>query len=178
MSAIATVTVKEAYQITQDLSDLTVDVGEDVSLQVVAPGTTSYTWEWRTGPDGTWATVTKNKTDTMAFNMQAKYSGRQYRCTVSNGTTTLVSAIATVTLPSDFVFTVTDTAATLVNYNGSDAVIEVPAFYNGLPVTKIGNSAFEGNTVMTSVSLPNSIEVIGAKAFKGCINLSQMTTHD
>ena len=45
-------------------------------------------------------------------------------------------------------------------------------------VTEIGEAAFENNTKITAVSLPNSIQVIHARAFKNCSNLSTMTTHD
>ena len=44
-------------------------------------------------------------------------------------------------------------------------------------VTAIGPEAFMDNTVITTADLPNSITVIGARAFKGCTSLSQMTTH-
>ena len=45
-------------------------------------------------------------------------------------------------------------------------------------VTAIGPEAFMDNTVITTAALPNSITVIGARAFKGCTSLSQMTSHD
>lgn len=38
-------------------------------------------------------------------------------------------------------------------------------------ITRIGNSAFDGCTEISSVSLPNSIEEIGEYAFKSCRNL-------
>jgi hypothetical protein len=39
------------------------------------------------------------------------------------------------------------------------------------PVTSIGESAFENNTVLEEVSIPATITLIGEKAFAGCINL-------
>ena len=45
-------------------------------------------------------------------------------------------------------------------------------------VTEIGPEAFMDNKAITTANLPNSITVIGARAFKGCTSLSQMTTHD
>ena len=41
-------------------------------------------------------------------------------------------------------------------------------------VTKIGNSAFEGHTEIVSIDLPDSIQIIGQKAFMNCTNLSRM----
>ena len=45
-------------------------------------------------------------------------------------------------------------------------------------VTSIGNSAFLGCRCLTGVTLPNSITSIGAEAFAGCISLISMTIPD
>ena len=44
----------------------------------------------------------------------------------------------------------------------------VPSSYNGLPVTRIHDSAFEGNTTLRTVTIPSSIKSIGDSAFEGC----------
>ncbi len=44
----------------------------------------------------------------------------------------------------------------------------------GLPVKAIGTSAFEGNTKLTSIIIPDSVTTIGDKAFKGCTGLTEM----
>ena len=59
-------------------------------------------------------------------------------------------------------------------YNGTAASVTVPAAIDGLTVVEIGASAFEGNTALTSIDLPDTIEVIGARAFANCTNLSSM----
>ena len=41
----------------------------------------------------------------------------------------------------------------------------------GNKITKIGNSAFQGCTALTTATLPNSITYIGYSAFQGCTNL-------
>jgi hypothetical protein len=43
------------------------------------------------------------------------------------------------------------------------------------PVTKIADRAFQNDTILTSVVLPNSIEAIGQYAFAGCSSLSNIT---
>ena len=47
------------------------------------------------------------------------------------------------------------------------AAVEIPATINGLPVTRIDESAFAGDTALTDVALPESLEAIGAYAFFG-----------
>ena len=59
-------------------------------------------------------------------------------------------------------------------YSNTESSIVIPEIVEGYTVVAIGVSAFEGNTVLTSIDLPDTITVIGAKAFKGCINLSHM----
>ncbi len=52
--------------------------------------------------------------------------------------------------------------------------------YNGITykVTEIGESAFEGNTSLTKVTIPSSVIEIGDNAFKGCSNLESITTYN
>lgn len=62
----------------------------------------------------------------------------------------------------------------------TDADIVVPAFYNGLPVTEIGESAFSGDEnkackKITGVLLPEGIEKIGSSAFYECNALASLT---
>ncbi len=62
----------------------------------------------------------------------------------------------------------------VIAYNGTASTLEVPATVEGYTVNKIGEGAFEGNTTLTAIDLPDAIEVIGARAFKGCSNLKSM----
>ena len=59
-------------------------------------------------------------------------------------------------------------------YNGSASSVVIPEQVMGLTVVRIGDSAFEGNTTLTSIDLPDTIQVIGQRAFAGCTNLSDM----
>lgn len=49
--------------------------------------------------------------------------------------------------------------------------IIIPSFYNNLPVTSIGLSAFSGCESLTSITIPNSIDSISYHAFYGCDSL-------
>lgn len=55
---------------------------------------------------------------------------------------------------------------------GEGTELVVPNEYDGLPVTSIAASAFEGNGEIVSVSIPESIVSIGKNAFNGCTNIS------
>lgn len=90
------------------------------------------------------------------------------------GTITGATFTITVTAPSrDFTFDAT--TGTIKKYNGNDAVVNIPSTISGWPVTKIGEAAFQDNTTITSVTIPDSVTEIGANAFAGCTNLTSVT---
>ena len=88
----------------------------------------------------------------------------------------------------------------LVDYQGTDAALVLPADINGskyainqdafyncdditsvtIPdsVTSIGSSAFSGCSGLTSVTIPDSVTSIGYRAFEGCSNLTRITFKD
>jgi uncharacterized repeat protein (TIGR02543 family) len=53
--------------------------------------------------------------------------------------------------------------------------VYIPAEYNGLPVTEIGEYAFNGRTNITSIHTPDSMTYIGDGAFSGCTGLTSLT---
>ena len=63
----------------------------------------------------------------------------------------------------------------VLGYKGTDKKLTVPdKDSSGNPVTAIGDSAFTGNTAITSVDLPASLTQIGAYAFDGCTALESV----
>ena len=50
--------------------------------------------------------------------------------------------------------------------------------YNGMPVTKIENGAFEYNDLLFSVFIPDSVIEIGESAFEGCDNITSIIIPD
>ena len=57
---------------------------------------------------------------------------------------------------------------------GNGSVLEIPRIYDGLRVIAIAKDAFAGNTQITKVVLPNTIETVGEGAFYHCTSLSEV----
>lgn len=55
------------------------------------------------------------------------------------------------------------------------ATVRIPSDIDGIPVTKIGDSAFFGNSKIAFVYMPDSIVEIGERAFEGCSKLTSIT---
>lgn len=73
-------------------------------------------------------------------------------------------------LPDHFPKTVT-----ITKYTGTESTVILPSTISNWPVTKIGEAAFQDNTTITSVTIPDSVTEIGANAFAGCTNLTSVT---
>lgn len=59
----------------------------------------------------------------------------------------------------------------VAKYTGTEEEVTIPALFEELPVTGIGPDAFRGNSTLRSVSIPRTIETIGAGAFRDCSSL-------
>lgn len=57
---------------------------------------------------------------------------------------------------------------------GAAQNVMVPATINGIAVRHIGSTAFE-NAAVHTVTLPNGLQTIGARAFAGCVNLVEVS---
>jgi hypothetical protein len=64
-----------------------------------------------------------------------------------------------------------DNTITLTGYTGPDGSVAIPENITGLPVTGIGDYAFD-NTSLISVTIPGSVTDIGDGAFADCTNLT------
>lgn len=69
---------------------------------------------------------------------------------------------------SDFIYTVEDGNVTITGYRGSGGDIVIPSKIDGLPVKKIGDSAFRNNKTITSVTFNRSLNMIDQYAFYQC----------
>jgi hypothetical protein len=79
---------------------------------------------------------------------------------------------------AQFNFTTNGGAVTITSYTGLDGVVNIPAILAGLPVTGIGDNAFQFSTRLTSITIPDTVTTIGGAAFNDCVNLSGVTIPD
>ena len=142
-----------------------------------ASGAVSYQWQYSQDNGKTWKNSGLSGSKTAKLKVQATDARLSvlYRCKVTCGNQVAVSEGAHFVRPdSPFVWsTNADGTLTLVQYRANEATVVVPETYNGKTVTVIGESAFEGKD-LTSVDLPDTIIVIGKRAFADCKNLSEM----
>jgi len=79
-------------------------------------------------------------------------------------------------LESDFTF---DSATGTINdYTGDGGDVVIPATINGVPVTKIGDFAFNSENGITSVSIPSGVTSIGFAAFTSCYSMKSVALPD
>ena len=65
--------------------------------------------------------------------------------------------------------------ATIVSYLGNQTDLVIPTTLEECPVTKIADHAFENNTAITSIVIPEGVSEIGWFAFGGCVALKEIT---
>ena len=75
---------------------------------------------------------------------------------------------------SDFTYATANDQVAITAYVGSASAVEIPATINSLPVTSIGDNAFEGKD-LTSVMLPSGVTTIGYNAFYNCRSLTSIS---
>lgn len=64
---------------------------------------------------------------------------------------------------------------TITGFNSKAKSLTIPAEIDGKPVTAIGEAAFQENTTLEKVVIPEGVESIGAMAFYACEKLSDIT---
>ncbi len=75
----------------------------------------------------------------------------------------------------EFEFNIYDDTATLEKYNGYESEnVVIPSTYQNYPVTRIESKAFNRNTTIKSVEIPDSVTDIGYQAFSYCTNLESV----
>lgn len=78
----------------------------------------------------------------------------------------------------DFTYEVTDGKAIITGYTGANINVAIPATVDSFVVAGIGNNAFYGNKVITSVTIPNTVTSIGGFAFYDCSALTNVSIPD
>ena len=75
------------------------------------------------------------------------------------------------TAPAQFSYLTNNGAITITGYTGSGGSLSLPSKIDGLPVTSIGDWAFQDCVTLTNVYLPGSYTNLGRYAFYACSNL-------
>lgn len=74
-----------------------------------------------------------------------------------------------------FHYRVENGGAVITGYEGSATLVEIPSTLDGYPVSKIGERAFEGNTALAAVVIPEGVSEIDWFAFYDCSSLFDIT---
>ena len=101
----------------------------------------------------------------------AQFDGGQsaalYGTSIHLGCDVLERRIVLTASESDFVFL----QGTITGYTGAGGVVDIPSKIGGVPVVVIGSGAFQNNSTITSLVIPDSVTLIQDKAFQGMSSL-------
>jgi len=75
----------------------------------------------------------------------------------------------------DFMIARVGNGVSIIDYLGSKNEIRIPPRIQNLPVTGIGDRAFQEYDEITGITIPNSVIGIGEAAFYGCASLTSVT---
>ena len=104
------------------------------------------------------------------------------RCTVCDARLTVTTIPRLIPPTEGLTFELNETesgfACTGFTAGKSASELHIPSTYLGMPVVEIAPRAFENNTSITSLTIPESITMIGKSAFGGCSKLSKIDLPD
>lgn len=83
------------------------------------------------------------------------------------------SVVMTAESQGDYTYTISNDTVTITGYSGSSSVVEIPSEIEGYPVTTISIYAFNSNTAIQKVIIPETITDI-RYAFYKCPNLKEV----
>jgi hypothetical protein len=156
-----------------------------VTFTAEADGNPTYQWQYD-GGTGEWVNIPENKnwhgttTNTLTFTATASRARQSYRVIASNTVGETISDVIQFTLVTNIVIDgvtyqpLTETTCAVISYSGTETSLTIPETVEGYTVTEIGAAAFKDNTELTSIDLPDTIEIIRTQAFMGCTSLATM----
>ena len=169
--------------ITKQPVDYTGALGSEASFTVAAYGSgLKYQWQWQKAGTTTWSNSGSNgaTTPTLTLNLVKANVGNAYRCIVTDANGAQVMSdtaklvLQTTYVENNVIYELVNDEMVVTGYETAAVSYTVANSVGGYPVTKIGDSAFEGNQTLQSINLPDSIAIIGKRAFANCTNLSSM----
>ena len=174
------------FEIVTEPQDVVADVGDTVSFTVEATGVVSYQWQVRDEDEDTWSSAVEvgNDTDTLQVTVAEASFSKLYRCHLIGADNTELNTASVRVLKDTIVLNdvtyekLSGNGLSISSYAGSASSLVIPETieHNGVVYTvkEVGEGAFENNTVLESITLPDTIEIIKARAFKNCSNLREM----
>jgi hypothetical protein len=83
--------------------------------------------------------------------------------------------VTTATQFGDFTYTSSGSSITITRYTGFATSVTIPNTIAGLPVTRIGDSAFVDHFNLREVTISSNVTTIGSMAFGSCTALASVT---
>lgn len=77
---------------------------------------------------------------------------------------------------ADFTYDVMENGVRITGYTGGEVVLVIPDTVEDKSVVAIAEGAFKDMGNLKAVSVPDSVRVIGASAFEGCMSLTTLRT--
>src|SRR5438874_2137705 len=90
----------------------------------------------------------------------------------------ILLALSAVAQAQDYTYTSNNSTITITKYTGPGGDVIIPSTIDGLPVTRIGDSAFSSSASLTAITIPNSVTSIGVHLFDYCSNLKSAAIGD
>src|SRR5438874_1417887 len=87
----------------------------------------------------------------------------------------ILLALSAVAQAQDYTYTSNNSTITITKYTGPGGDVIIPSTIDGLPVTRIGDSAFSSSASLTAITIPKSVGRIVSYAFYGCASLTNVT---
>ena len=177
----------KAAVITTPPTDITAPIGTEIVFSVVAENVKAYRWQYSEDNGETWINLTaaSAKTANYATRITAtrieKYIYR-VKLTGEDDVDVFSDPVRMIEekpqiIIDDVVYEINSAndGVIVVRFDNDTATtVIIPDTVEGLPVIQIGANAFEYKTALVSIDLPDSITIIGKRAFAGCTNLKEM----
>lgn len=75
----------------------------------------------------------------------------------------------------DYSYTLDGDNATITKYNGSETAVTIPDKLDGHTVTTLGSGTFATKDMITSITIPATVDTINSSCFYGCTVLKQVS---
>lgn len=171
-------------EITEQPTEQVVELNAKAIFKVVAEGDgMTFKWQYKTATGTKWidSSLSNSKYATFSIKAISSRMGYSYRCVITDihGNQVISDAVKLLEdvpyVEIDGVqYEITGNTAEIIGYVGTATNLTIPETVNDATVIRVGEAAFEGNTTLTSIDLPDSITTIGRRAFANCTKLAEI----